>query len=65
MGIQYVASVTDSGIIDEDIHLSVTFQDLLSSSVHCVFHSQVEDNSVGSVSLVVEQNRTIKYSSCF
>ena len=65
MGIQYVATVTDSSIIDEDIHLSVTFQDLLSSSVHCVYVSQVEDDSAGSVRLVVEQNVKVKYKSSF
>lgn len=58
VGIQYIATVADSSIVDEDIHLSITLQDLLCSSVHCVCVSQVKDNSAGSVSLVVEQNRT-------
>lgn len=58
VGIQYAATVTDSSIINEDIHLSVTFQDLLCSFVHCVCVSQVKDNSAGSVSLVGKQNKT-------
>lgn len=65
MGIQYIATVTDSGIIDEDVHSSVTFQNLLCSSVHCVCVSEVEDHISGRVSLVVEQNTAVKLSSCF
>lgn len=57
VGIQYVATVTDSSIINEDIHLSVTFQDLLCSSVHRVRVSQVKDDGAGSVSLLVGQKR--------
>lgn len=59
VGIQYIATVADSSIVDEDIHLSITLQDLLCSSVHCVCVSQVKDNRAGSVSLVVEQNRRV------
>lgn len=65
MGIQYVATVTDPGIVDEDVRLAVTFQDLLRSSVHRVCVSQVEDDGAGSVRLVGEQYRTVYCSSCF
>lgn len=51
VGVQYGATVTDSRVIDEDVHVAVTFEDLLCSSVHRVSVSQVEGNSNGSVSL--------------
>lgn len=56
MGVQYVAAVTYSCVIDKDIDLAVTSKDLLCGSVHCVSVSQVKNNSAGCVGLEVKQN---------
>jgi len=60
VGVQYVAAVTDSSVIDEDVHMPVTLQDLLRSSVHCGGVRQVEGDGAGSVSLVVVKIRSVK-----
>lgn len=57
IGVQYVTTVTDSGIINEDIHSSMTFKDLFYSSVHCVCVGQVKDHSAGRVSLKVKEEK--------
>lgn len=51
VGFQCVAAVTDPCVIDEDVYVSVTAEDLLGSLSHAVRFGQVEDDSAGSESL--------------
>lgn len=57
VGIQDVTTVTDSGVVDKDVHLAVTLKDLLCSVAHCLRLSQVEGHYTGDVCLQAENNK--------
>lgn len=64
-GVQYVAPETDSGIVDEDVHVTVALEDLRRSSVHSVTVSQVKGHGAGSMSLLLEQEKKVLFLRFF
>lgn len=56
VGVQYVAAVTDSSVVNEDVHVPVALQDLLRRPVHRVCVGQVEGDGAGGEGLEVEQS---------